>query len=68
MIPRQVKSEDGQALATQWKCKFIETSARKNENVTKAYELLIEEMEKALNPQRGGGDEKEASKGSCVIV
>ncbi|KAK6521494.1 GTP-binding protein [Arthrobotrys conoides] len=49
-IQRQVTPEEGKALAEEWKCSWTETSARHNENVAKAFELLIAEIEKSQNP------------------
>lgn len=49
-IQRQVTAEEGKALQQEWNCAWIETSARHNENVTKAFELMIVEVEKAQNP------------------
>lgn len=49
-IQRQVSPEEGKALAEEWKCSWTETSARHNENVAKAFELLIAEIEKSQNP------------------
>ncbi|KAF8470074.1 hypothetical protein BDZ91DRAFT_622969, partial [Kalaharituber pfeilii] len=42
--------KEGKALQQEWNCAWIETSARHNENVTKAFELMIAEVEKARNP------------------
>ena len=39
---RQVKQEDGVILAVSHNYKFMETSAKKNENVADAFEALIE--------------------------
>ena len=49
-IQRQVTTEEGKALAEEWKCAFTETSARHNENVAKAFELIIAEIEKQNAP------------------
>lgn len=47
---RQVSSEEGKALSAECKCAWTEASARYNENVTKAFELMIAEVEKSQNP------------------
>ncbi|KAK0728004.1 P-loop containing nucleoside triphosphate hydrolase protein [Lasiosphaeria miniovina] len=47
---RQVTAEDGQQLSEDLKCAWTEASARYNENVAKAFELLIGEIEKSQNP------------------
>ncbi|KAK9459277.1 small GTPase superfamily [Lipomyces oligophaga] len=47
---RQVETAEGKALADEFECPFVETSARHNANVTKVFELLIGEIEKHDNP------------------
>ncbi|KAF2253656.1 seryl-tRNA synthetase [Trematosphaeria pertusa] len=47
---RQVTPEDGKALALEFKCAWTEASARYDENVQKAFELMIAEVEKSQNP------------------
>jgi len=47
---RQVTKEQGKALAEEFKCSWTETSARFDENVAKAFELVIVEIEKSQNP------------------
>lgn len=47
---RQVTAEEGKALAERYKCAWTEASARYGENVSRAFELLIGEIEKSQNP------------------
>ncbi|KAF1998862.1 seryl-tRNA synthetase [Amniculicola lignicola CBS 123094] len=47
---RQVTADDGRALAAEFNCAWTESSARHNENVQKAFDLMIEQVEKAQNP------------------
>ncbi|KAF4983083.1 hypothetical protein FZEAL_1430 [Fusarium zealandicum] len=47
---RQVTPEDGQKVAEKIQCGWTEASARYNENVSKAFELLIGQIEKSQNP------------------
>ncbi|KAJ8130434.1 hypothetical protein O1611_g3195 [Lasiodiplodia mahajangana] len=47
---RQVSQEDGRKLAEKFNCAWTEASARYNENVAKAFELLIAQIEKSQNP------------------
>ncbi|KAF3229296.1 GTP-binding protein [Orbilia oligospora] len=61
-IQRQVSPEEGKALAEEWKCSWTETSARHNENVAKAFELLIAEIEKSQNPAQPPNG------GKCVLM
>ena len=55
---RVVTAEEGKQLAESCKCSFTEASARYNENVTKAFELMIAEIEKAQNPSEPTGGQK----------
>ncbi|RKO83524.1 small GTPase superfamily [Blyttiomyces helicus] len=48
---RQVQAEEGQATAAEWKCSFVEASAKLNHNIAKVFELMLGEIEK----QGGGG-------------
>ncbi|KAK5018285.1 hypothetical protein LTR60_001563 [Cryomyces antarcticus] len=59
---RQVKTEDGKALAAEFKCGYTEASARYNENVTKAFELMIAEVEKSQSPTEPTGGSR------CVVM
>ncbi|KAK4241237.1 small GTPase superfamily [Achaetomium macrosporum] len=59
---RQVTPEEGKALAEKYKCAWTEASARYNENVAKAFELLIGEVEKSQNPSEPSGG------GKCVVM
>ena len=43
---RQVSLADGKKLAEELGCGFVEASARYNENVSKAFEGMIVEIEK----------------------
>lgn len=55
---RQVTVEQGKKLADEFKCAYTEASARYNENVTKAFELMIGQIEKSTNPNEPTGDGK----------
>ncbi|KAK4251133.1 small GTPase superfamily [Corynascus novoguineensis] len=59
---RQVTAEEGRALADKYKCAWTEASARYNENVAKAFELLIGEVEKSQNPS------EPSDGGKCVLM
>ena len=59
---RQVETTQGQELAKKFNCKFLETSVRENINVEKAFETLIDEIEKIQNPQIQKQQEK------CIIM
>jgi len=53
---RQVDKETGKALAEEFKCAWTEASARFDENVSKAFDLMIAEVEKQQNPNEPAGD------------
>jgi Ras family len=48
---RQVSSEEGRKLASDWGCSWVESSARDGSNVDKIFELMVLEVEKSLNPR-----------------
>lgn len=54
---RQVSQDDGRKLSEKFRCAWTEASARYNENVGKAFELLIAQIETSQNPNEvtGGG-------------
>jgi GTPase SAR1 family protein len=60
---RQVSVDQGKKLAADFKCAYTEASARYNENVSKAFELMIGEIEKLQNPNQPAGDGK-----SCLVM
>ncbi|KAF3065243.1 GTP-binding protein rhb1 [Daldinia childiae] len=55
---RQVSQEDGKKLAEKFNCGWTEASARYNENVGKAFELLIAQVEKSQNPNEATNEGK----------
>ncbi|KAK4164871.1 P-loop containing nucleoside triphosphate hydrolase protein [Cladorrhinum sp. PSN259] len=59
---RQVTSEEGKALCEKFKCAWTEASARYDENVAKAFEMLIGEIQKSQNP------EQQPNEGKCVMM
>lgn len=59
---RQVSPEEGKKLSDKFQCGWTEASARYNENVGRAFELLIAQIEKSQNP----GEAPE--KGNCSLM
>ncbi|CAG8951489.1 hypothetical protein HYFRA_00007405 [Hymenoscyphus fraxineus] len=55
---RQVTAEDGKELAECFNCAWTEASARYDENVTKAFELMVGQVEKSQNPNEPTGGNK----------
>eukprot|EP00163_Fabomonas_tropica_P007405 TRINITY_DN1711_c0_g1_i2.p1 TRINITY_DN1711_c0_g1~~TRINITY_DN1711_c0_g1_i2.p1 ORF type:complete len:208 (+),score=46.08 TRINITY_DN1711_c0_g1_i2:79-624(+) len=48
---RHITTQQGQELAQQWGCAFVECSAKHNENIAQAFNLLMQEMEKTQGPE-----------------
>jgi Ras homolog enriched in brain len=59
---RQITSAQGEQLGNNLKSGWIETSARNNENVAKAFEMMIAEIEKGQEPDKPAGG------GKCIIM
>jgi len=60
-MQRVISVEEGKALAEEWNCAWTEASARHNKNVTKCFELCLEQIEKENTPP---DDEKKG----CIIT
>ena len=58
---RQVPSAEGQALATEWGCAFVECSAKQNSNVGQIFTAWLSEVEKAQGPPP-------AQQSDCVLL
>lgn len=59
---RQVSPEDGKKAAESFNCAWTEASARYNENVSKAFELMIGQIEKSQDPSEPAGG------GKCQVM
>ena len=59
---RKITAEEGQKLGQDLKSGWIETSARENSNVAKAFEMMIAEIEKASEPDKPAGG------GKCTVM
>ncbi|KAI9700422.1 MAG: GTP-binding protein [Candelina mexicana] len=59
---RQVMAEEAKQLAEEFKCAFTEASARYNENVSKAFELMIGEVEKSQDSGQPTGGKQ------CIVM
>ncbi|AOW06204.1 P-loop containing nucleoside triphosphate hydrolase protein [Yarrowia lipolytica] len=60
---RQVSVEEAKELAASWGGAFVETSARDGTNVAKAFELLVEEIEKTQNKTDPAAQNK-----NCIVM
>lgn len=59
---RQVSSQEGKQLAAEFKCGFVEASAKFNDGVNAAFEGMIEEVEKMQKPKEPSGG------GKCEVM
>eukprot|EP00026_Physarum_polycephalum_P018113 Phypoly_transcript_19580.p1 GENE.Phypoly_transcript_19580~~Phypoly_transcript_19580.p1 ORF type:complete len:186 (+),score=22.38 Phypoly_transcript_19580:54-611(+) len=46
VLERQISREEGQALANEWSCGFVECSGKHNENIAEIFKQIIIEIEK----------------------
>ena len=58
---RQVPTSEGQALANEWRCAFVECSAKQNSNVGQIFTACLTEVEKAQGPPQ-------APQSDCVLL
>ncbi|KAJ7362580.1 ras protein [Mycena albidolilacea] len=65
---REVSEEEGGALARQWACEFIETSAKTGHNVERAFTTLIRALRASRPPVSPTKPRPPNSKRSCVIM
>jgi len=49
---RQISTEEGKALADKWKCAFVETSAKHNENIVNIFTSLLAEIQQDAMPEQ----------------
>ncbi|KAJ2932719.1 hypothetical protein H1R20_g4373, partial [Candolleomyces eurysporus] len=62
---RQVDLAEGEKLAKEIGCAFVETSAKSNTNVAKVFELCLQEIEKRAAPNQA---DSTSSKQPCAIM
>ena len=71
---REVETKDGEAQASQWKCAFMETSAKTNHNVTELFQELLNldkkrNMSLNIDGKRSGKQSRaERLKGKCSVM
>jgi GTPase KRas protein len=65
---REVLEDEGAALARQWRCEFIETSAKTAHNVERAFTTLIRALRASGIPAPSTKPRPVKSKGSCIIL
>lgn len=59
---RRISEQKGRELAKELKAGFVETSARENLNVAKAFEMMIAEIEATSEPEKPTGGNK------CLVM
>lgn len=59
---RRISEDQGKKLAQSLKGGFVETSARENINVAKAFEMMIAEIEKSSEPEKPTGGK------NCIVM
>ncbi|CAI5696072.1 unnamed protein product [Oreochromis niloticus] len=71
---REVETKDGEAQANQWKCAFMETSAKTNHNVTELFQELLNldkkrNMSLNIDGKRSGKQSRaDRLKGKCSVM
>jgi len=65
---RVVSTKEGQELATQYNCPFMETSAKARIRVEDAFYELVREIRKASAGKPGAAGGKKAAKKKCEIL
>lgn len=63
---RQVSTQEGQALANQWGCPFMETSAKEKINNEDCFFQVVREIRKAEAPKKQTASGKKKS--LCLIL
>jgi small GTP-binding protein len=59
-LPRVIKQEQGQEMATKFGCPYIETSAKTRQNIDEAFEIIVREVRRIRNA--GGNKTKTDTK------
>ncbi|KAK9458505.1 ras family-domain-containing protein [Lipomyces oligophaga] len=62
---RQISQQEGKKLAADFKCSFIETSAKQRINVDEAFYNLVREIRRYNREQNGGSTPTEATTGTA---
>lgn len=71
---REVETREGEAQAKQWKCAFMETSAKTNTNVTELFQELLalekkRDMSLSIDGKRSGKQKRaDKLKGKCTVM
>ncbi|KAI9003106.1 small GTPase superfamily [Gaertneriomyces semiglobifer] len=60
-LQRQVTAEEGEQCAKDWRCAFMECSAKMNQGVGRVFETMLLEIEKST------GNDSEPPKKGCIL-
>ncbi|KYQ96753.1 hypothetical protein DLAC_11571 [Tieghemostelium lacteum] len=58
---RVISKEEGQSLANQWECAFVECSGKNNDNVEEIFKQILNEVDKNQQPDT-------PQKESCILM
>lgn len=67
---REVTKEEGQAMARQFGCEFIETSAKTAQNVERLFVHLVRSLRetRSIEPGPTPGKREKEKKSKCIIM
>ena len=70
---REVPAEEAEKIAKERNLRWIETSAKCNANVTRVFDMCLEEIEKSMHPNDGTAataatDATTKNKDNCVAM
>ncbi|KAG8797833.1 GTP-binding protein [Serendipita sp. 399] len=68
---REVTADEAEKLAKECNLRWIETSAKANANVTRVFDMCLEEIEKSMNPNQASAASNQNSasnKDGCIVM
>ena len=65
---RQVTKKEAEALAAEWGCSYIETSAKTKENVNEAYQKILRLVREKKAADGSGGLKPKKSSKKCILL
>lgn len=65
---REVTKQQGEELAKELNCKFMESSAKTKVNVTEAFHTLVREIKEWKKQSGKGEEEGEKKKRNCALL
>lgn len=64
---RVIKAETAKKLAEEWKCSYVECSAKKNENINQVFSELVRSLVQTRKTT-GKSNSKPGGKKICIIL